>query len=226
MDIQLHFIRKGSGFPLVLLHGNGESSSYFAGQMEPFAARFCTYAVDTRGHGGTPRGSAPFTLAQFADDLLAFLDRQQIEKAHLLGFSDGGNVALLFALKYPQRVEKLVLCGANIDPWGVKLRYQLPIVLGYGIVAALAPFDSGARPKKELLGLMVTQPHITAQQLAELHMPTLVVAGSRDMIRASHTRRIAAAIAGAQLCILPGSHFVAAEDPPAFNAAVLRFLCE
>ena len=101
---------------------------------------------------------------------------------------------------------------------------QLPILLGYGLVSAIALFDRGALPKKELLGLMVTQPHITPGQLAELPIPTLVVAGERDMIRESHTRLIAASIPGAELCILPGSHFVAAEHPTAFNRAVLEFL--
>lgn len=123
-------------------------------------------------------------------------------------------------------MEKLVLCGANLNPWGVKLCYQLPIVLGYGIVSALAPFDPGARPKKELLGLMVTQPHIAPARLNALSMPTLVVAGTRDMIHEGHTRKIAASIPGAQLCLLPGSHFVAAENPAAFNAAVLDFLLD
>ena len=101
MDISHHFIEKGSGEPLILLHGNGESCDYFSGQIDVFARYFHVYALDTRGHGQTPRGTAPFTIRQFADDLLAFMDAQVIDRAHLLGFSDGGNIAMIFALKDP-----------------------------------------------------------------------------------------------------------------------------
>ena len=62
-------------------------------------------ALDTRGHGKSPRGDKPFTIRQFAEDLRAFLDEQGIERADLLGFSDGGNIALIFAMRYPQRVD-------------------------------------------------------------------------------------------------------------------------
>ena len=90
MDIEHNYIEQGTGFPLILLHGNGEDVSYFVHQMEPFSRHFRVIAVDTRGHGKTPRGEAPFTIRQFADDLLGFMDVHGIDKAHILGFSDGG----------------------------------------------------------------------------------------------------------------------------------------
>ncbi len=226
MEIKLHCIRQGSGFPLILLHGNGEDGSYFQNQMVPFSKKFCTIALDTRGHGASPRGTTPFTLAQFVEDLKDFMDEQKIDRAHLLGFSDGGNIALLFALKYPQRVEKLILNGANLDPKGVKASVQLPTLLGYGLASLISVFDKGALSKKELLGLMVNQPHIKPKDLSDLHIPTLVVAGDKDMIKDSHTRLIASSIPDAQLCILSGSHFVAAENSGVFNCAVLEFLAE
>ena len=68
MDITLNYVETGEGFPLVLLHGNGEDHTYFKRQMEPFSQRYRVIALDTRGHGGSPRGSAPFTLDQFAED--------------------------------------------------------------------------------------------------------------------------------------------------------------
>ena len=60
MDIQLRYMEKGAGFPLILLHGNGEDHTYFEHQMGPFGARYRVIAVDTRGHGASPRGTAPF----------------------------------------------------------------------------------------------------------------------------------------------------------------------
>ena len=102
MDIQLNYAVLGEGFPLVLLHGNGDDLTYFRNQMEPFARHFQVIALETRGHGQSPRGTGPFTLDRFADDLRDFLDSRGIGRCHLLGFSDGGNIALLFAMKYPQ----------------------------------------------------------------------------------------------------------------------------
>lgn len=104
MDIQLNYIEKGSGFPLLLLHGNGENLDYFAHQIEYFSKFYRVIAVDTRGHGKSPLGDAPFTIRQFAEDLFAFMDTLRLPKAHILGFSDGANTALTFALKYPERV--------------------------------------------------------------------------------------------------------------------------
>lgn len=223
-DISLHYTKSGSGEPLVLLHGNGESGGYFARQIDYFS-RVCTvYALDTRGHGQSPRGAAPFTIRQFAQDLLYFLDQQGIQKTAILGFSDGGNIALTFALAHPGRVSRLILNGANLDPSGVKPAVQIPIILGYKIASLFAKKSPQARRNAELLGLMVNEPHIPLSALSDLHMPTLVIAGSRDMIKESHSRQIAQAIPGSRLEIIEGDHFIAAKNPEAFNRVVEGFL--
>ena len=224
MDIQQHFIEAGQGQPLILLHGNGESSAYFQGQIGPFAREYHVFAPDTRGHGQTPRGEAPFTIRQFAEDLLAFLDAHEIRRAHLLGFSDGGNIAMDFALRYPERVDRLILNGANLSPAGVKRTVQLPIEIGYRIAKRFAGRSDAARRKAELLGLMVLEPHVPPAALAAIRAKTLVIAGTRDMIRAEHTRLIAERIPNAELVFLPGDHFIAGKCPEAFNRAVLAFL--
>lgn len=223
-DISLYSVEKGSGAPLILLHGNGENGAYFARQIEYFSRFFRVIAVDTRGHGRSPRGEAPFTIRQFAEDLRAFMDEKAVEKADLLGFSDGGNIALVFALRYPERVNRLILNGANLSGGGVKAHYQLPIVLGWRIASLFAGRSEKARRNAEMLGLMVNDPAIDPEALCAVKNKTLVVAGTRDMIRERHTRLIAEKIPGAQLVLLPGSHFVAAENPEAFNRAVAEFL--
>ena len=91
MDIKHYYTESGQGDPIILLHGNGENCSYFSRQMDAFSKWFHVYAIDTRGHGKTPRGDMPFTIRQFAEDLLGFMEEHRIGKAHLLGFSDGGN---------------------------------------------------------------------------------------------------------------------------------------
>jgi len=223
-DIRLHCIDQGQGHPLVLLHGNGESSDYFEHQIAHFCKMYRVIAIDTRGHGQSPRGNKPFTIKQFANDLLDFMDERNIEKAHLLGFSDGGNIALAFALKHPERVDKLILNGANLFPSGVKRRYQWPIELGYHIAKWFSKQSDKAKQNTELLGLMVNEPHIDPSELAQLTIPVLVIAGTKDMIKESHTRLIYNSLPNARLEFIEGSHFIASKNPKAFNATVEKFL--
>lgn len=181
-------------------------------------------AIDTRGHGQSPRGEKPFTIKQFAEDLHGFMDEKGIAKAILLGFSDGGNIALTFALKYPERVEKMIVDGANLFPSGVKPLYQWPIEIGYRIAKLFSKKADKAKQNAEMLGLMVNEPHIDPIELARLNMPVLVVAGTKDMIKESHTRLIHKSLPNAQLAILEGDHFVANKNAEAFNKAVEEFL--
>ena len=224
MDTQLNFIEQGSGQPLILLHGNGEDHTYFVHQIDRFSKAYRVVALDTRGHGQSPRGEKPFTILQFAEDLHDFMEEKGINKATLLGFSDGGNIALTFALKYPERVERLILNGANLFPSGVKPRYQWPIELGYRIAKLFAKKDEKAKRNAELLGLMVNEPHIEPSELAALTMPVLVVAGTKDMIKESHTRLIYKSLPNAQLALVEGDHFVANKNADAFNEVVEAFL--
>ncbi len=224
MDIQHHYIEKGSGEPLILLHGNGENCGYFQGQIDVFAERYHVYAIDTRGHGQTPRGDRPFTIRQFADDLLGFMDEYRIAKAHLLGFSDGGNIAMIFAMRHPDRVIRLILNGANLNPGGVKRATQIPIEIGYRIAKRFAGKNDSARLNAEMLSLMVNDPNVSPDELSAIQARTLVIAGTRDMIRKSHTRLIADSIPSADLVFIKGNHFIANRHPDDFNRAVLAFL--
>ena len=224
MDINHFYIEQGTGFPLILLHGNGEDCAYFTRQIDSFSENFHVIALDTRGHGQTPRGEAPFTIRQFAEDLLAFMDQHNIEKAHLLGFSDGGNIAMVFALAHPERVDKLILNGANLDASGVKRKIQIPIEIGYRMAKLFAGRSRKAKKNAEMLGLMVNDPNVKVEELSRIQNQTLVIAGDNDMIKDQHTRLIAQSIPGAELCILQGNHFIANKNPQSFNEAVLRFL--
>ena len=224
MDIRHFYIEKGQGESLILLHGNGESCEYFSGQTDVFAKEYHVYAIDTRGHGKTPRGEKPFTIRQFADDLLCFMDEKQIQKAHILGFSDGGNIAMIFAMRYPDRVDRLILNGANLDPAGVKRSTQIPIEIGYRIASKFADKSEEARLNAQMLGLMVNDPDIKPDELEAIRAKTLVIAGTNDMILEAHTRLIAEHIPDSQLIFIKGNHFIANKKPAEFNRAVLDFL--
>lgn len=109
MDIKLFYQEEGQGTPMLLLHGNGEDSSYFAYQIADFSRCFHVFAIDTRGHGRSPRGMKPFTIRQFACDLCDFMDAHGLPSAILLGFSDGANIAMEFTLCHPG-------AGTGADP--------------------------------------------------------------------------------------------------------------
>ena len=224
MDIRYYYIESGHGDPIIFLHGNGESCDYFRDQIDVFAQWFHVYAIDTRGHGKTPRGKKPFTIRQFAEDLLCFMDEHQIEKAHLLGFSDGGNIAMIFAMQHPERVDHLILNGANLNPDGVKRSTQIPIEIGYWIASRFSGKSESAKRNAEMLGLMVNDPNVKPAELASIKSKTLVIAGTKDMIRESHTRLIAECIPDSQLVFIDGNHFIANKKPEEFNRAVLNFL--
>ncbi len=224
MDIKLNYIERGTGFPLILLHGNGENCGYFEHQIEYFSAKYRVFAIDTRGHGKSPRGGTPFTIVQFAQDLNEFMIEHEIEKAHILGFSDGGNIALTFALRHPEKIEKLILNGANLNTSGVRPVIQAPIVIGYKLASMFAKKSENARKNAEMMSLMVNEPDIKPSELAGLTVPALVIAGTRDMIKRSHTQLIAESLPNAKLVFIDGDHFIANKKAEEFNRVVNEFL--
>lgn len=226
MDIQLNYIEKGTGTPLILLHGNGGSYEYFNNQIDYFAKWYRVIALDTRGHGASPRGEKPFRIRQFAEDLKDFMNEKGIGRAHILGFSDGGNIALVFALSYPQMVDRLILNAANLHPRGVKARIMIPIRLSYRSALMAAQVNKEAKPMAEMLGLLVRDPKVKKERLSELKMRTLVIAGTKDLIREKHTRLIAGCIPDSKLVFVEGGHGIAEENPTAFNKEVEQFLME
>ena len=226
MDIRHHYIEKGEGRPLILLHGNGENAGYFKHQIDVFSRGYHVYAIDTRGHGETPRGTEPFTIRQFAEDLLGFMEEHEIRRADILGFSDGGNIAMVFAMNHPDRVKRLILNGANLDPSGIKKRLQIPIEIGYRFARLFAGRSEKALAKAEMLSLMVNDPDVQPEELSRIQVPTLVIAGTRDLILRRHTKLIAECIPDSTLVFIQGDHCIAAKNPKAFNHAVLRFLKE
>lgn len=224
VDISLYYQEQGEGEPLFLLHGNGEDGTYFANQISFFSDRYRVIAVDTRGHGKSPRGTAPFTMEQFAMDLHSLMKKLQIQRGIILGFSDGANIAMKFALKYPNQVKALILNGGNLNTKGVKRNIQIPIEIGYRFAKLFAGKSEEAKSHMEILGLMVNEPNIRPEELCAIQAPTLVIAGTKDMIKTAHTELIADHIPNAKLSVIPGDHFIANKNPKDFNREVENFL--
>jgi len=226
-DAQICCYESGTGVPIVLLHGNGEDSTYWKNQV-PVLVRmgFRVLAMDSRGHGKSEPGTRGLSFDLFADDLKMVLDTMNVPKAHIAGFSDGGNLAIKFALKFPQYVDKLVLNGANIEMFkGVKAYTQLPLYPVVGILALAGKRNPAARQKHDVLALMTRGYGVSWDDLRQIEASALVIVGEHDMIRDAHSCRIAETLPnGEYLCLGGTSHFCAMESPARFNLALLRFL--
>ncbi len=220
----MFFIEKGQGSPLILLHGNGEDSSIFEKFMEKFSKTRRVIAIDTRGHGKSPRGEEPFSLYQFAEDLKEFMDFHGIAKADILGFSDGGNIAMIFAVKYPEMVNRLILNGANSKPKGMQFSFYIFTWATYIFSTVFSAFSEKARHTNRLFSIMLFEPKLTEEELSSIEAKTLVLAGTRDMIKEKETRYIAKTIPNAELCFVLGGHMILKENFKDYCFAVEKFL--
>ena len=214
----------GSGEPLILLHGNGEDHTIFDNVAKHFAKQYHVHAIDTRGHGKSPLGDEPFSLYQFAEDLNEFMNEQKIEKANILGFSDGGNIALIFASEYPEKVIKLIANGANTKHSGIKHLVHLAMLFRYMLYSVAAAFSGKFELKKALYYIMLHEPHITKEELEQITAPTLVLVGTEDLIRESESKYIKKSIPNSEIVFILGNHFIVKNNTKDYIFAVEKFL--
>ncbi|NKI91906.1 pimeloyl-ACP methyl ester carboxylesterase [Hymenobacter sp. 1B] len=221
--VNLYYETYGTGEPLLLLHGNGESIHSFSRQIEDLAEHYHVIAVDTRAQGkSVDTLTARLTYELFADDMKALLDSLRLPKANVLGWSDGGNTGLLMALRYPTYVHKLVTMGANLYPSAETVDGKM---LRQSEQAQKLLDKKGDLKNKRLLTLVLTEPHMSYAEIEAIKAPTLVLAGEKDIIKEAHSKAIAAHIPGAQVVILKGvTHYAPQENPALFNQTVLAFL--
>lgn len=217
----------GEGKPLILLHGNGEDSSIFEDQIEAFSQKYQVIAIDTRGHGRSEHGQYPLSFTRLALDVVEVMDYFNVRKAAIVGFSDGGNIALYVALKYPEYVQSLIIVGANLETDGMKKLPVFQVKLAYKMTKLLGNVSRYFNQRKQIIDLMLKQLQLTPEQLQTIQAPVLVVAGDHDMIEEDHTKLIAASLPNSQLKIIPDAdHFLIMKKPDLFNRLVCSFLEE
>lgn len=190
-NINLYYEVSGTGAPLIMLHGNGETHKVFDEAIPLLAEHFTVYAIDSRGHGQSDV-ALEYHYSDFAEDIKFFIDDLKLERPILYGFSDGGIVGLLIAAKYPQLLSQLIISGANTAPHGIRPGWRRL----FQCVNVIA--------KDPKMTMMLTEPNITAEMLRRIVIPTTVLAGSHDMIKRSHTEHIADSIPNSKLSILRG----------------------
>lgn len=225
--IKLYYESYGSGQPMLQIHGNGQSISGLNHQIVFFSPRYKIIVADSRGHGKSEMGTGRLTYEQMADDLNALLEKLNAKPVYVLGWSDGGIIGLLLAIRHPDKVGKLAIMGANLNPegahdWAVKWAVQED----QRAAGMIAKGDT-SQPwpvMRQHFDLLLKQPHIPVADLGKVKAPTLVMAGDKDVIRDDHTLQIFHGIPQAHLAIFPGAtHLIPMEDHELFNRTVERF---
>ena len=215
----------GVGDTLLLLHGNGEDHQIFEHQLSHFSKDFQVIALDTRGHGRSDHGKGVLTFQKIAQDILAVLRYFNLSTVNIMGFSDGGNLALYFGSHYPEKVTKLIVVGSNYKVNGLKKDSLAEVKRDYVLLTILGSFHLKAARKRQIIDLMWHQLDLSSADLTTIEAPTLIVAGEDDVIEESHTRKIHEMITNSELVIVPkASHFLMVEKYEEFNQFATAFL--
>ncbi len=229
--VRIHFRRYGSGPAVLLLHGGlGSRWSWFS-QIPPLVESGRTVVVpDVRGHGFSGLGRRELNYRLLARDAIRVMDRLRIGRADVVGWSDGGNTALLMGKEWPERVRRLVLVSANFNPSGLT-----PEMLEDTYAQSSGPalwfkrWWTGAGARFQALERRVkrmwrTCPNLEPDDLLDIEAPVLVIVGRRDAVSVSHARKMVATLPHAELLVLPGGHATPITHSKQVNSAIAAFL--
>ncbi|MEU8899128.1 alpha/beta hydrolase [Nocardia sp. NPDC048505] len=220
-DVRTWYDEHGAGEPVLLSHGGFVDSRMFDAAL-PLLADFQVYRADRRGHGRTADVAGPFSYDAMAADTIAFLDTVVGRPAHLVGYSDGGIVALLVALRRPDLVGKLVAISANFHHEGLVpgvldgFADEEPMRRLAGRYGEVSPDGADHFPvvADKVLAMATGQPTLTAADLGDIGARTLVLAADDDAVTLEHTIALYRAIPNSELSIVPGtSHLLVVEKP-------------
>jgi pimeloyl-ACP methyl ester carboxylesterase len=198
---RIFYAVRGNGTTLLLLHGGGDSGAHsFVRQLDVFSERHHIVAPDQVGQGRTPEVPGPLSYTGMMDDTAALLQLLKLKQVDVVGFSDGGILALMLAVRHPELVRRLVISGVNIAPEGLNPQ-------------DLEELRASQIPKpktidEKLARLWLTSPteaELNLSLLAKITQPVLVISGDRDAITLEHTLQIFHALPAAELCVLPGT---------------------
>ncbi len=218
---RMYYAVRGSGPTLVLLHGGGDSGEHsFERQIDLFARTHRIIAPDQVSQGHTPDVAGPLHYTSMMQDTATLLQRLRLHDVDVMGFSDGGILALMLAARHPTLVRRLVISGANIAPEGLTEEERA------GLRSVQTPVPKTLDQKLAQLWLTSPTPaELSPALLATIDKPVLVISGDRDAIRLEHTLEIYRALPHAELCILPGTdHETFSGRPDWLNPIISAFL--
>ena len=198
---KIYYAVRGNGPTLVFLHGGGDSGEHsFVRQLDVFSEHHHIVAPDQVGQGRTPEVAGPLSYTAMMEDTAVLLKMLKLQHVDVVGFSDGGILALMLAVRHPELVRRLVISGVNIAPEG--LRPEDLEELRATEIPKPTTID------EKLAHLWLTSPteaELNLGLLAKITQPVLVISGDRDAITLEHTLKIFHALPNAELCVLPGT---------------------
>ena len=234
VDIYYKVYGEGNGDPIILLHGGLSNGDHFSAIIPALVdAGHEVITMDSRGHGHSSFDDAQISYAQMAQDVLGLMDHLEIDKADIVGWSDGGIIGLEIALTQPERLNKVVAYGANYDPTGVRLDIGTNDYFNAYIERASEEYQQNSpAPEKwdaflaNIGNMWATQPNYTDEQLTTITTPFLILDGAKEeAIDLNQTKLMALLIPGAELMIMPDTgHFALFEQPEEFTQIVLDYL--
>lgn len=219
---------------LLMLPGGGASSDYWSNQVKYFKDDYYVIVMDCRGQGRSTDEGSTLSYELMASDVIALLDRLQIKRTAVLGWSDGANIGFYLALNSPDRISSLIAFGGNATPAGYQPNTNRVIFDAYFARTKNEYVRLSPRPEKyaatlsKLSKLWRTQPTLTSKDLGKISVRTAIVHAQHDeIIRRTHSDYLSKQIPAARLIVLKGvGHFAFLQDSTAFNEAVETFLKE
>jgi len=234
-DVTLHYVVSGAGDPIVMLHGNGENLHVFDELAGLLSESYRVIRMDSRGHGKSILRAKlrELDFRQFCGDIFALMDAEETGNAVLLGFSDGANAALAAAAENPQRIQAVIAISGNMNPSGLKTPVLVFFDLEYAFFTVLEWLMRSQNShdrilnRKMQIGLLTGHPRITADDLARITMPVLLLTGKRDLIRQEHSEWIRSSIPRAKLIFVKNAgHFDIFKRTKEYAGYITDFLAE
>jgi pimeloyl-ACP methyl ester carboxylesterase len=230
---QIYWARFGKGDPVILLHGGMGNGDHWANQVPALAEKLSVIAIDSRGQGRSTRSKDKPSYDQMATDVIAVMDALKLEKAAIVGWSDGGEIALKLGVSNPTRVTKLVILGANYDAAGSKKRSGPSSTFSAYAAKCRADYRKLSKTPRQydatqtwLLPIWRNPMGFTKDQLKSIQAPTIVADGDHDeIIKLEQIEEMATLIPHARLEVFKdSSHFVLWQDPASLNKVIVEFL--
>jgi len=215
------------GEPLVILHGGLSHSEKTKKYLLPAVKRnFKVFAYDRTGHGRTANQKGSFHFNFQTKELIAFLEDVVKEPAHLIGISDGANIAIMTAIARPELIRSVVSIGGNTTASQIRMKFGKPEVSAESQAEhdRISPDHPSELIKKVATAFKVwkSEPSIAITKLAKIKCPVLVLAGDDDVISAKESEKIYQAITNARLAIVPGSSHAVIKEKTELVQALLK----
>jgi pimeloyl-ACP methyl ester carboxylesterase len=217
-DIQLAYCQNGSGKNLLLLHGNSESKAIFSRYQTDFFAVMHTFALDSRCHGESRSRDESLSIEQISEDVIRFCEAKGITEASVIGYSDGGNIALFLAKKAPQLFTRVIAISPNTLVSGSTDGSLRLIRTVMSLLKFLEKLGCKVRKQILVIDLMLRDIGLSFDDLKTIRTQVKILYAEKDMIKEEHIRNIAAAIPGCTLDKVMGvTHISIIHDPLAIG---------